>query len=313
MKDKIRFFLNCIGMLLLLGLFCFGVVMPQYTGNYQAAMIDKVNALKNTEGARIVLIGNSNLAYGVNSEMLEKTLGKPVINMGLHGGTGNCFNEQAALLHVHPGDLYVICETNYDDNDRIKNPELVWVTIEDHFQLYPLIRAKDWPDMLEAYPTYLGKCITMWRQGTGNGELNNSYRRSAFNRYGDNYYPRKDPEPEIDFGPVRINNISEPAEKRLNNLYRTLREKGADMVIAAYPIPLCENVPSPEEYSAFAKDLSDKLDAEVISDFNNYRYDPEYFYDTYAHLTDTGVYVRTNQLIADLSAYLAAGDASDEK
>ena len=91
--------------------------------------------------------------------------------------------------------------------------------------------------------------------------------------------------------------------ERLNSLYDKLQAKGADMVIAAYPIALCEGVPDEAQYAAFEQELRDKLKAEVISDFNSYRYDVSYFYDTHLHLTDEGVAVRTGQLAADVEKY----------
>ena len=300
---KLSFILNCIAMLAILALFCFGVVMPQYEGDYQAAMIDKVERLKSMEGEKIVLIGDSNLPFGIDSGTLEQKLGKPVVNMGMHGGTGDVFNEQAALLNVHEGDLYIVCPSRYDEEDRLTNPHLCWITIENHFSLYPLIRPKDWPDMIAAYPTYLGKCAKLWRTGTGNSEMTNSYRRSAFNEYGDNYYPRPASEENIDFSYVTISTISDTTVQRLNSLYDKLQAKGADMVIAAYPIALCEGVPDEAQYAAFEQELRDKLKAEVISDFNSYRYDVSYFYDTHLHLTDEGVAVRTGQLAADVEKY----------
>ncbi len=303
-KKTLTFTFNCIFLLALLFAFCFGIVMPQYSGNYQAAMLDKVEKLKSTPGERIILIGNSNLAFGLSCEQIEQAIGKPVINMGLHGGTGNCFNERAALLDVHEGDLYVICHTNYDDTDEIKNPLLAWITIENHLELYSLIRPQDWPDMIKAYPTYLSKCLQFWRMGDGNEETNDAYRRSAFNERGDNFYPRPESLGDIDYSSVYIHHINEASANRLNELYRKLKEKGADMVIAGYPIPMYENVPSAQEYDALTQELNDALDAPVISNLRDYRYDTSYFYDTYAHLTDMGVYVRTNQLIQDLQGYL---------
>ena len=140
MKKKVLFFGKLFIVTLLLFVFCFGVVMPQYTGNYQASMVDKAARLRSVEGPKIVLIGNSNLAFGMDSQMLEEAFSMPVVNMGLHGGVGNVFNEQAARLNVTPGDIYVVCHSNYDDTDAIKNPELAWITIENHFELYKLIR-----------------------------------------------------------------------------------------------------------------------------------------------------------------------------
>ncbi len=300
---KVRFALNCIVMLLFLFLFCFVLIMPQYEGDYQAALVDKVARLKSLEGERIVLIGDSNLAFGIDSAQIEKELGKPVVNMGMHGGTGEAFNEQAALLDVHEGDLYVFCPSHYDGDDTITNPLLVWITIEDHPELYPMIRAKDWPDMVRAYPTYLGKCALRWRTKTGNSEMTNSYRRSAFNEYGDNYYPRPVSEDNIDFTPAVITEISDATVKRMNRLYQQLRAKGADMVVVGFPIALWEQAEDEAAYSEFEKELSEKLDAPVISEFNDYRYPTSYFYDTHMHLTETGAKVRTGQLIEDLKKY----------
>lgn len=267
--------------------------------------MDKVNRLKQTDGPKIVLIGNSNLAFGIDSAKIEKELGMPVVNMGVHGGVGNAFNERAALINVDPGDLYVICHTNYDDADVIKNQKLAWITIENHYELYQFIRPKDWPQMVKAYPTYLRDCLTMWRNGTGNGETNDAYRRSAFNEYGDNYYPRPVSNEDIDFSPVTINHMNEASAGRLNALYHTLKGQGADMVIASYPIANYEKAPSEEEYYQMGCEMSDMLDCQVISDFRDYMFDTTYFYDTHSHLTDVGVQMRTDQLIADIKGYLS--------
>ncbi len=304
MKKKIAFFIKLIVLTLFLFVFCFVIVMPQYTGNYQASMIDKVERLKSTEGPKIVLIGNSNLAFGIDSARIEEAFGMPVVNMGLHGGVGNAFNEQAAKYNVDEGDIYIVSHTNYDDADCIKNPMLAWITIENHAELYPLIRPKDWLDMVKAYPTYLKKCLTMWRTETGNLETNDCYRRSAFNAYGDIYYPRPVTEGGIDFSSVTINHINDSTAQRLNELNRYLTERGATMVVAAYPIAVYEKTPSPEEYYEMGREMAESLECPVISDFRDYMLDEAYFYNSHTHLTDEGTRLRTDQLIRDIHDYM---------
>ncbi len=304
MKKKILFFVKCIVLVLFLYVFCFMVVMPQYLGNYQAVTVDKVQKLKATDGPKIVLIGNSNLAFGIDSQLIEEAFHMPVINMGVHGGVGNAFNEEAARINVDEGDLYIICHTNYDDEDVIKNQKLAWITLENHYELYSMVRAKDWPDMIKAYPTYLKDCLYKWRTRSGNQETNDAYRRSAFNEYGDNYYPRPVSQENIDFSPVTINHINEQSAKRLNALNAYLTQRGADMVIAAYPIANYEKAPSKEEYLQMGQEMADALDCSVISDFRDYMYDPSLFYDTHSHLIDEGVAIRTNQLISDIKNYM---------
>ena len=114
-------------------LFCFRIVMPQYLNNYQAALIDKNERLCSIDGAKIVLVGNSNLVFGIDSAAIEEALGMPVVNMGMHGNLGNPFIEQAALKNVHEGDIVILSYSNFDDGDVIRNPQLAWITIENHW------------------------------------------------------------------------------------------------------------------------------------------------------------------------------------
>ncbi|MBD5105768.1 MAG: hypothetical protein HDT41_02120, partial [Lachnospiraceae bacterium] len=87
-KKELLFFLKCIILAILLFLLCFVVIMPQYLQNNQASLIDKVKRLESIEGPKIVLVGNSNLPFGIVSEDMENALHMPVVNMGLHGGVG---------------------------------------------------------------------------------------------------------------------------------------------------------------------------------------------------------------------------------
>ena len=86
-KEIGKFIMKCF---LFLGIVV-GVLLylsPQYLGNYQASLIDKVERLESIEEPKIVLIGDSNLAFGIDSEKIEEGHGIPVVNMGLHGGFG---------------------------------------------------------------------------------------------------------------------------------------------------------------------------------------------------------------------------------
>lgn len=305
MKKRIVFFVKLFAMALLVVVFCLWVVMPQYTYNNQAAMVDKVNRLENLEGPKITLVGNSNLAFGIKSELLEQEMGMPVANMGLHGGVGNVFNEQAAKINVQKGDLIILSPSSFNDNDRIKNPELAWITIENHFNMWRFIRWKDIPDMALAYPTYLKKCIGMWSNGTGNRDTEPIYSRSQYNEYGDNIYPRPASTEDLELAAyVAVPTISDAYVNRVNELNAYVSERGATLLVAAYPIAWHEDAPPKEEYARFEEELKERLDCQVISDYTQYCFEPKYFFNTYLHLTDEGAKMRTELLIQDLKKYL---------
>ena len=231
----------------------------------------------------------------------------PVANMGLHGGVGNAFNEQAARINIEEGDLIILSPSSFSDNDHIKNPELAWITIENHLFMWRFIRIKDVPDMAMAYPTYLRKCIGMWADGTGNLDTDPIYSRTRYNEYGDNIYPRPASEPDLDLSEVGLPSISEEYVSRVNALNEYVSSKGATLLIAAYPIAWSEQAPPKEAYAGFERELRERLDCEVISDYTQYCLEPKYFFNTYLHLTDEGARLRTELLIQDIQNYLQSG------
>lgn len=306
MKKKWIFFAKCLLMFGLVILFCFGIVMPQYLNNYQAALIDKNERLCSIEGPKIVLVGNSNLAFGIDSRMIEEAFGLPVVNMGMHGGLGNPFNEQAALQNVCEGDIVILSYSNFDDGDVIKNQQLAWITIENHFELWSYVRPGDWKDMIKAYPTYLKDCLELWSQGIGNMDSGDLYSRLQFNEYGDNIYDRPGLLPDTDFSQVHIPEIGDETIERINGLNAELEKQGATLLMTAYPTPVTEYTPPVEEYEAFSDRIDALLDCPLISRYEDYMMEKELFYNTHLHLNNQGVKVRTELLIEDLQNYLDA-------
>lgn len=305
-RENGKFFLK---LLLLLGAVILFLlhISPQYSGNYQASLIDKVNCLENIDTLpQIVLIGNSNLAFGIDSECIEDTFEMPVVNMGLHGGLGNVFHERMIRFNISEGDIYIICHTDFSDDNEISNKELAWITIEDHFELWKILRAEDYIPMLKAYPTYLKKCLELWIMGTGNEiDEDNVYNRNAFNEYGDIEWEDSGLEYVFKAEDAYVPRISDNVCERLNELNQYLSQRGATLLIAGYPIAKNEFTPNPELYEKFQAELEQKLDIPVISDYTDYIYDEKYFYNAPLHLNNEGKKIRTAQLISDLENYLS--------
>lgn len=288
--------------------FCY--ISPQYSQGYNASLIDKVKRLESIDSSKIVLIGNSNLSFGIRSEEIEAAFGMPVVNMGLHGGLGNAFHERMATLNVHEGDIYIICHTDFSDSGYMEPAEadLAWITLEDHFNLWRILRKEDIRPMVEAFPNYLKRCITLWINGEGNKKdaTLDFYNRSVLNEYGDISWDDTGLEYQaLDWNKTDISvpSISDNVVLRLNELNMYLEERGATMVIAAYPIADSFNTPDLDLYIKFQDELSDKLDAAVISNYADYFYPERFFFNTKFHLNNEGKSVRTQQLIADLNHY----------
>ncbi len=290
--------------LTLLAAIVFNICVPQYSGSYQASFIDKMDKLMSTEGPKIILVGNSNLAFGMDSELLSSKMNMPVVNLGLHGDLGNPFHEEMAKMNIDKGDLVIVCHSDYNDDDRIVDPAITWITIENNYDYWPVIRIKDIPSMIMGLPKYVDRAISLFISGKGNTETDNAYRRSAFNSYGDNIYPR--PETicsDEEFKDPRLPEYSEECIERLNRLNDFCMDKGATLLVAGWPIADGDYNYSKQVYGDFREELQEELDCDVISDFKDYCYEYYYFYDTNLHLTDYGVKMRTEQLIEDLERW----------
>lgn len=277
---------------------------PQYLGNYQASLIDKVQRLESIHEPKIVLIGDSNLAFGIDSEKIEEAFDMPVVNMGLHGGLGNAFHEEMTRLNVTEGDIYIICHCSYSDDGLLKNSELAWITLENHPSLWKILRKEDYLPMIKSYPVYLKKCIALWLTDSGNKMDEGVYSRAAFNEYGDIEWADNGQEYIFKDGDIFVPQISDNVCERLNDLNIYLQERGATLLIAGYPITKNETTPEAELYIKFQKELEEKLDVPVISDFTDYFYPENYFLNTEYHLNTMGKKARTNQLISDMKRYL---------
>ena len=292
-------FLLKLVLMLMTVLFIISRFIPSYTGEYAAALIDKVERLENIEGSKIVLIGNSNVAYGFKSELIEEKFGMPVVNMGFHGDFGNVFHEGMAKLNVCEGDIYIICHSDYTDLGKIDHAPIVWAALENHPQLWRILRAEDiWP-VLKGFPVYLKRCISREMDGTRNQQG----LREAFNEYGDICINNETGSDLFYEGAVYIPNISVRVMKRINKLDKYLKERGATLLIAGYPIGDGEYTPDKEYFANYRGGLESFLTCPVISDFTDYMFDYQYFYNSSLHLNQEGAVLRTEQLIEDLERY----------
>lgn len=280
------------------------VINNQYSETYQAMAIDKIARLKSIKEPKIILAGNSNVVFGFDSEKIEKELGMPVVNMGLHGGLGNAFLERMGTLTVNEGDIVIISHLSYDDDDKISDPALAMITLEWNKEVWPAVRLKDVPCLVRAYPQYFLRAFKLWSNITKQTDDGSVYKRDNGNKYGDILI---DSESKMDFSKsgVNIPGINDVCIKRINRLNSEIKKRGATLLVAAYPIADGEYTPAKENYLNFEKELKEALDCDVISDFSNHFIPYEYFYDTQFHLTGKGAEIHTDTIIKELKAWMA--------
>lgn len=306
------YFLKRVGQFCLLLCLVLGVILAlgrwvigyQYQEGYQGALADKLERLESIEGPKIILVGNSNVAFGFRSQMIEEAFGMPVVNLGLLGGLDNRFHEQMALRNIGPGDIVVICHTDYSDDGKVNDSTLAWTVMEWNTQYWSLLAPADWLDFARAYPAYQFNAFLQKTLGLFSDGMEGAYSRDAFNEYGDNVYADLHPEQFQFVEPTHPTDTNLQTIERLNQLNRQLAEQGAVLLIGGVPVADGELTGDKTPFYTLEQDLRSQLDCPVIYHTQDYFFPYEYFYDTNFHLNGEGARLRTQQLIQDLQQYL---------
>lgn len=299
-KKILYFSIATITLVSIILLFNFLIVGNQYTHSYQASITDKLDRLHTINSPKIVLIGNSNLAFGINSNMIEKNLQIPVVNLGLHGGLGDIFLANMIKGHVSKGDIIIYAPTNFGNTSTRIDSELAWATIEKNLYLWKLIPQDNYETMAYGIRPYIYKTTINFLFNLDKPITKDIYSRSSFNKYGDVYTERKNKytmKPSDILSP----SISQETILRINELNKYIKNSGGTLLIAANPIITSTKYPqSKPKYLKFQQELINHLDCPVISTYTDYFIDEKYFFDGRNHLTTEGSNIRTNQLIKDL-------------
>jgi hypothetical protein len=82
--------------------------------DYNLGIDLKHRRLEQFDTRKIVLVGGSNLSYGVDSKLLQKVTGCPVVNMGMNGYFGVRYMLEEVKPHINPSDV-VVLSFEYDN------------------------------------------------------------------------------------------------------------------------------------------------------------------------------------------------------
>ena len=73
----------------------------------RAVVIDKSRRLQQLPSPKIVLVGGSNVCYGVDAKLLQDSLRMPVVDMSINGGVGMSFYYEQVKPFINKGDIVI--------------------------------------------------------------------------------------------------------------------------------------------------------------------------------------------------------------
>jgi hypothetical protein len=280
------------------------LVSPHDTNNYMAAAIDKHRLLDSVKSPRIILVGGSNTAFSVDSQMLAEYFEMPVINMG---------------LNVDLGLRYMLNEIQ----PAVRNGDIVLIFPEySHFSDLPLDgRSRELGTLIKLCPECVSGISTptqAYNVVVGLFEASESdilrairkpeeqspvYVRQGFNAWGDMVAHLDQPTPSGFAGAISEVKVSSPnpAIELLNKFYESL--DAVDMqVFLIYPaIPINIYKAQQKNFNTLDKLIKTDIEFPVIGTPQDFIYASKYFYDTTYHLNRAGREAHTDHVIDMLS------------
>ena len=294
-----------VGVVLVLFLGCLLFGPPAAPSEYMASTVLKNQALDKASSPKVVLVGGSNLAFGVDSDRLSKAFCRPVVNMGLSVPLGFRFITNEVKERLGKGDLVLLAleEEFYAQPDRIE--DVTVAVVDNRPNSLAFVPVLDRPRVvidllvmrLKAVKDYLLEV-----KGSGWGKR--VYRKREFNAHGDLVNHMDERIPEVCW-PVSTNPdypALGPSFWRIaGEFVDHARSAGADVVFS-WP-----SVAVSHYRSSNAAILLREIQGHgfrTIGDQAAYTFPDSLFFDANDHLHRTGRQLRTDRLLLDLCSEL---------
>lgn len=304
-------------------------LLPPHHGKdgYLAAIIDKHARLARTESPRLILVGGSNLAFGIDSARLEEATGLSVVNMGLHAGLGLKYMLDEIKPFLRTGDVVVV--------------------VPEYEQYYGFTygRAKQILQLLEVYPDAAehlidtahggtivsglasftrGKIEWYWKRACLIGSLSLEhktlspfkhfldfspspppYTRASFNEKGDvtAHLSLEAPGNQDQRMLVRAD-VDRDAIKVLNEFDGYASEMGVTTIVTFPCVPNSFYAKCSKDLASLRSTLKRRLTAKLAGQPSQYAFAERLFYDSNYHLVKEGIDKRMQLLCEDMKTQL---------
>ena len=318
MKKKLA--VICITLALLLSmpavLLAWGFGLPaQYGDTFMGELKYKVDLLENTPGQRIVLVGGSGVAFGVDSALMERELpGYSVVNVGMYAALGTTVMLDLSEPYIRDGDIVILIPEQQEQTlSDWFDPAVMWQGLDGAFELLSSLPADKLGQLAGSFPEFAGQKFSYVFQGEP-PRPQGVYRRDSFNERGD-VVSALCAQNEMPGGydantPIRFDAdmVTEEFALRVREYAQAVMEKGAVLWYSFCPMNARAVEGAAENIDAFYELLQEKLGLPLAGDPHDFILDAGWFYDTNFHPNSSGKTVYTRELIRAIKAML--GDSS---
>ncbi|MDN5203124.1 hypothetical protein QQ008_17170 [Fulvivirgaceae bacterium BMA10] len=295
-------------------------LLPTNQDHYMFALKDKHERLASISSPKIVIIGGSNTAFGVDSKLIQNRLNRPVANMGLHLDLRINYMINEVKPFLKEGDMVILIPeySHLFRSPTSGNTKAFHKAVE----VYP--SAIKYLDLREQLRYSLNTYVSILQSKLNSILLNggiveseivennkNVYRRSSYDELGDmiahlNRSSIGFDKNDDNFNNLKGKNINPEFCETINSFKKFADEKAISFLISFPPTPQSmfnEDV-SKEIYTEFDENIKVPL----INTPEDFVYGDSLFFDTRYHLVSSSRESRTLKLISSIQRNLSLND-----
>lgn len=295
---------------------------PCYQDSYYAELPVLYRRLTGSPGKRLILVGGSSVAFGVDADLLERTLARygyeyTVCPFGLYAAVGVSAMLELSQSQLREGDVVVLAiEPAGEALSGYFGASAFWKCTEEAPELLAAVGPAHRAALAGNYAGYLQERTAICSSGQfpqGEG----AYAKSSFDENGNMIFYRAgnvmalgwDTGAPVDLAAV---SVSPDLARQVSRYCRTARERGAQVYLSFGPVNRSALEGDPEEgAAAYFRACLDAFGCQAISDPNRYILDIGWFYDSNFHLNSAGAALRTCLLAEDLLAQFGCYEQLD--
>lgn len=279
---------------------------PVYDQTFLGELSPKYDRLNAIDEPKIIVVGGSNVAFGLDSALLEQHVGMPVVNFGLYATLGTKMMMDLSKANLNEGDIVILApEMDPQTLSLYFNAEAALQGIESDWSMLRYIPKENYADLAGGLYEYVTAKIRYLQ----NGRLDPSgvYNRDSFNQYGDIVYPRPYNTMLLGYDPNKTIELTaklfdEEFIDYVNAYTADCKERDVTVYFTFPPMNAAamSSANTEDTLFDFYRYLYENLACEVIGNVNDYIIDEDYFFDSNFHLNDSGVILRTSLLAHDI-------------
>lgn len=289
------------------------ILPPQYDESYYGELSAMYEKLTRTQEKKIILIGGSSLAFGVDVDLMGRMIDDyEICSFGLYGAIGTKAMLDLAADTIREGDIVIISpELTEQTMSMYFSPGDMWMAVDGKPEMLKKIEDEDYASMAAAFPHFASQKLFYYEKKE-KPRPDGVYAKASFNENCSMVYEREHNIMPLMYDenvPICFSEelIQEEFVDYLNDYYKECCSKGAMVYYNFCPMNRLA-VDDSSSVSDFYRTLNDALCFPILGNPEDYLFDEAWFYDSNFHMNSPGMKVYTQQMVKDVK--LAVEDGS---